>query len=84
MKIPIFLACSPETAVVEWLMSKAIYERQTGRTQSRKLSHLFAKEYTKGENAFIVATHTDREYINNHIEFNSTKIAVMVSLDALV
>ena len=30
--------------------------------------------FTKGNHAFIVATHTDREHIHNHIIFNSTTL----------
>ena len=30
--------------------------------------------FTKGKYAFIVATHTDREHIHNHIVYNSTAL----------
>lgn len=30
--------------------------------------------FTKGQFAFIVATHTDRAHIHNHVIFNSTSI----------
>ena len=30
--------------------------------------------FTKGKHAFIVATHTDRAHIHNHIIFNSTSL----------
>jgi type IV secretory pathway VirD2 relaxase len=30
--------------------------------------------FTKGRHAFIVATHTDRAHIHNHIIFNSTSL----------
>ena len=33
-----------------------------------------AKRFTKGNHAFIVATHTDRAHIHNHIVFNSTSL----------
>ena len=33
-----------------------------------------AKRFTKGKHAFIVATHTDRAHIHNHIIFNSTTL----------
>ncbi len=33
-----------------------------------------AMRFTKGEHAFIVATHTDRAHIHNHIIFNSTNL----------
>ena len=30
--------------------------------------------FTKGEHAFVVATHTDRQHIHNHVIFNSTAL----------
>ena len=33
-----------------------------------------ASRFLKGKHAFIVATHTDREHIHNHIIFNSTAL----------
>lgn len=32
------------------------------------------KRFTKGKHVFIVATHTDRAHIHNHIIFNSTTL----------
>ena len=36
------------------------------------LGHELALRFTKGRYSFIVATHTDRAHIHNHIVFNST------------
>ena len=36
--------------------------------------HELAMRFTKGKYAFIVATHTDREHIHNHIIYNSTAL----------
>jgi len=36
--------------------------------------------FTKGRNAFIVATHTDKAHIHNHIVFNSTALRYSVQL----
>lgn len=33
-----------------------------------------AMRFTKGNHAFIVATHTDKAHIHNHIIFNSTSL----------
>jgi len=33
-----------------------------------------AMRFTKGEHAFVVATHTDRQHIHNHVIFNSTAL----------
>lgn len=39
-----------------------------------RLGHELALRFTKGKYAFIVATHTDRAHVHNHIVFNSTSI----------
>ena len=33
-----------------------------------------AKEFTKGNNQFVIATHVDKAHIHNHIIFNSTNL----------
>lgn len=38
------------------------------------LGRELALHFTKGKYAFIVATHTDRAHIHNHIIFNSTSL----------
>lgn len=38
------------------------------------MGHELALRFTKGKYAFIVATHTDRAQVHNHIVFNSTSI----------
>lgn len=35
------------------------------------IGHELALEFTKGEHAFVIATHTDRKHIHNHIIFNA-------------
>ena len=40
--------------------------------EANRLGHELALRFTKGKYSFIVATHTDREHIHNHIVFNST------------
>lgn len=41
---------------------------------ANRLGYELALRFTKGKYAFIVATHTDRAHIHNHIVFNSTAI----------
>ena len=38
------------------------------------MGYELAMRFTKGKYAFIVATHTDREHIHNHIIYNSTAL----------
>ena len=42
--------------------------------EANRLGHELALWFTKGKYAFIVATHTDRAHVHNHIVFNSTSI----------
>ena len=42
--------------------------------EANKVGHELAMRFTKGKYAFIVATHTDREHIHNHIIYNSTAL----------
>ena len=35
--------------------------------EANRLGHELAKRFTKGEHSFIVATHTDKHHIHNHI-----------------
>jgi len=41
---------------------------------ANRLGHELALRFTKGKHAFIVATHTDKAHIHNHIIFNSTNL----------
>ena len=60
--------CSPLTVDEEFLLTKRLYEQTTGRSQK---SDVIAYQ---GKHAFIVATHTDRAHIHNHIIYNSTAL----------
>ncbi len=42
--------------------------------EANKVGYETAMRWTKGNHAFIVATHTDREHIHNHIIYNSTDL----------
>ena len=42
--------------------------------EANKEGYELAMRFTKGKYAFIVATHTDREHIHNHIIYNSTAL----------
>ena len=42
--------------------------------EANRIGYELAMRFTKGKYAFIVATHTDRHHIHNHIIFNSTSI----------
>lgn len=42
--------------------------------EANQVGYELAKRFTKGNHAFIVATHIDRAHIHNHIIFNSTTL----------
>ena len=42
--------------------------------EANKVGYETAMRWTKGNHAFIVATHIDREHIHNHIIYNSTDL----------
>ena len=42
--------------------------------EANKVGYELAMRFTKGKYAFIVATHTDRKHIHNHVIFNSTAL----------
>lgn len=42
--------------------------------EANKVGYELAMRFTKGKHAFLVATHTDREHIHNHIIYNSTAL----------
>lgn len=42
--------------------------------EANKVGYELAMRFTKGKYAFIVATHTDRAHIHNHIIYNSTAL----------
>ena len=42
--------------------------------EANQLGYEFARRFTKGDHAFIVCTHTDKQHIHNHIIWNSTTL----------
>ncbi len=45
--------------------------------EANKVGYTFASRFLKGKHAFIVATHTDRKHIHNHIIWNATELDCM-------
>ena len=43
--------------------------------EANKIGYETAMRWTKGQHAFIVATHDDKEHIHNHIIYNSTALS---------
>ena len=43
--------------------------------EANRLGQELAKRFTKGDHSFIVATHTDRHHIHNHVIINAVNLA---------
>ena len=81
-------ACSALTADEEFMLTKRQYDLVNGRKQKSdviayqirqsfrpgEVGYELAMRFTKGKHAFVVATHTDRQHIHNHVIFNSTAL----------
>lgn len=42
--------------------------------EANRIGYEFAERFLKGNHAFIVCTHTDKQHIHNHIYWNSTRL----------
>ena len=42
--------------------------------EANRIGYELAMKFTGGKHQFVVSTHTDKEHIHNHIEFNSTNL----------
>ena len=48
--------------------------REITPEEANRIGYETAMRWTKGNYAFFVATHTDRQHIHNHIYYNSTSL----------
>lgn len=60
--------------VVAYQIRQSFKPGEVTPEQANHLGRELALRFTKGKYAFIVATHTDRAHIHNHIVFNSTSL----------
>lgn len=60
--------------VIAYQIRQAFKPGEITPEEANRLGHELALRFTKGKYAFIVATHTDRAHVHNHIVFNSTSI----------
>lgn len=58
--------------VIAYQIRQSFKPGEISPEKANRLGHELAMRFTKGHYAFIVATHTDRSHIHNHIIFNST------------
>ena len=64
----------PNHEVIAYQIRQSFKPGEITPVEANRLGHELALRFTKGKYAFIVATHTDRAHVHNHIVFNSTSI----------
>ena len=60
--------------VIAYQIRQSFKPEEITAEEANKVGYELAMRFTKGKYAFIVATHTDREHIHNHIIYNSTAL----------
>ena len=60
--------------VIAYQIRQSFKPGEISAEEANKVGYELAMRFTKGKYAFIVATHTDREHIHNHILYNSTAL----------
>lgn len=63
-----------ENDILAYHIRQAFKPGEITPEQANKIGYELARKFTKNAHAFIVATHTDKKHIHNHIIFNSTTI----------
>lgn len=64
----------PKGDVIAYQIRQSFKPGEITPEDANALGRELALRFTKGKYAFIVATHTDRAHIHNHIIFNSTSL----------
>ena len=65
---------SQKSNVIAYQIRQSFKPGEITPEEANKVGYELAMRFTKGKHAFIVATHTDRQHIHNHILYNSTSI----------
>lgn len=63
-----------EHDVIAYQIRQSFKPGEVTPEEANKIGYELGMRFTKGKHAFIVATHTDRAHIHNHIIFNSTSL----------
>ena len=64
----------PESNVIAYQIRQSFRPGEITAEEANQVGYELASRFLKGKHAFIVATHTDREHIHNHIIYNSTTL----------
>lgn len=65
---------SQKSDVIAYQVRQSFKPGEVTPEEANHIGHEFAERFLKGKHAFIVATHTDRAHIHNHIIYNSTAL----------
>ncbi len=63
-----------EHNVIAYQIRQSFKPGEVTPEEANRIGYELGMRFTKGKHAFIVATHTDRAHIHNHITFNSTAL----------
>ena len=65
---------APEKDVLAYMIRQSFKPGEITPEDANRIGYDLAMEFTKGKHQFIVATHTDKAHIHNHVIFNSTTL----------
>ena len=65
---------SQKNNVIAYQIRQSFRPGEITAEEANRIGYELASRFLKGKHAFIVATHTDREHIHNHIIYNSTTL----------
>ena len=65
---------SQKSDVIAYQVRQSFKPGEVTPEEANSIGYEFAERFLKGKHAFIVATHTDRAHIHNHIIYNSTAL----------
>lgn len=64
----------PKGDIIAYQIRQSFKPGEITPEEANRIGYQTAMRFTKGNHAFIVATHTDKVHIHNHIIFNSTNL----------
>ena len=65
---------SQKSNIIAYQIRQSFRPGEITAEEANQVGYELASRFLKGKHAFIVATHTDREHIHNHIIYNSTTL----------
>ena len=65
---------SQKSDVIAYQVRQSFKPGEVTPEEANRIGYEFGERFLKGKHAFIVATHTDRAHVHNHIIYNSTAL----------